>query len=96
MENSNDEATCFVCPAVKLLKQLNIEISQIKKQVLLIKQNQSEILTNDQLLKEFKISENTARTWRNQGLAFMKKERKVYFYREDVERFLSKHQRKGF
>lgn len=96
MNNVNDEATCFVCPAVKLLKQLTLEISQMKKQVNLLTQNQSKILTTEQLLKEFKISEGTARNWRNQGLAFMKKERKVYFYREDVERFLSKHLRKGF
>ncbi len=96
MNHSNDETTCFVCPAVKLIKQLALEINQIKKQVNLLTQNQSKILTSDQLLKEFKISEGTARNWRNSGLAFMKKDRKVYFYREDVERFLSKHLRKGF
>eukprot|EP01038_Epipyxis_sp_PR26KG_P004014 gene4014-5741_t len=81
---------------IEKITEAKIKINQIKKQVNLLTQNQSKILTADQLLKEFNISEGTARNWRNSGLAFMKKDRKVYFYREDVERYLSKYSRKGF
>jgi len=96
MNNKSDETTFFVCPAVNILKQVSLDISEIKKKITLLTQSQSKILDMQQLLKEFKISRNTCCTWRNGGLAFIKKGRRIYFYREDVERFLSKHYHRGF
>lgn len=74
-------------PFVKILNEVKKELIELRLLISMKEAipNESKILSNDEVLKLFKISSKTAQKWRDEGiLKYFKLKGRIYYRQSDI------------
>lgn len=94
---SNDDVqVTFTCPALSMLRSLQKDVADIKKQLSSTYSKSTELIDNADLLILYKISRTTSCEWRQKGLEYFKVGKKIMYERSAIDAFLLKHKHRGF